>query len=70
MTITRIEEKAGETYVYYKTTNPISNLWPFFLVDEDGREEFGKQETRISTVKGQESVEVFRTTFGDKKYLS
>ncbi|PER20788.1 DUF4179 domain-containing protein [Bacillus cereus] len=67
MTITRIEEKAGETYVYYKTTNPISNLWPFFLVDEDGREEFGKQETRISTVKGQESVEVFRTTFGDKK---
>ena len=67
MTITRIEEKAGETYVYYKTTKPISNLWPFFLVDEDGKEEFGKQEKRISTVKGKESVEVFRTTFGDKK---
>lgn len=67
MTITRIEEKDGETYVYYKTTKPISNLWPFFLVDEDGKEEFGKQEKRISTVKGKESVEVFRTTFGDKK---
>ncbi|ENQ3105487.1 DUF4179 domain-containing protein [Bacillus cereus] len=67
MTITRIEEKAGETYVYYKTTKPISNKWPFFLVDEDGNKEFGNQEKRISTVKGQESVEVFRTTFGDKK---
>ncbi|HDX9576816.1 TPA: DUF4179 domain-containing protein [Bacillus pseudomycoides] len=67
MTITRIEEKAGETYVYYKTTKPISNQWPFFLVDEDGKQEFGKREKRISTVKGQESVEVMRTTFGDKK---
>ncbi|MCC2461483.1 DUF4179 domain-containing protein [Bacillus mobilis] len=67
MTITRIEEKAGETYVYYKTTKPISNLWPFFIVDEEGKEEFGNKEKRISTVKGEESVEIFRTTFGDKK---
>lgn len=67
MTITRIEEKVGETYVYYKTTKPISNKWPFFIVDEEGKEEFGDKEKRISTVKGEESVEVFRNTFGDKK---
>ncbi|MCM3737368.1 DUF4179 domain-containing protein [Bacillus cytotoxicus] len=67
MTITRIEEKGEETYVYYKTTKPISNEWPFFLVDEDGKKGFGKREKRISKVNGQESVEVIRTTFGDKK---
>ncbi|MED1305365.1 hypothetical protein BK704_22065 [[Bacillus thuringiensis] serovar konkukian] len=67
MTITRIEEKAGETYVYYKTTKPISNKWPFFIIDEEGNEEFGDKEKRISTIKGEESVEIFRTTFGDKK---
>ncbi|WP_131799335.1 hypothetical protein [Bacillus mycoides] len=42
-------------------------LSSIFIVDEDERERFGNKEKRISTVKGQESVEVFRTTFGDEK---
>ncbi|MFD3450140.1 DUF4179 domain-containing protein [Microbacteriaceae bacterium 4G12] len=68
MTITRVEEKDGKTYVYYTSTKPISNLWPFFLIDEEGKKAFGDKKKRIATLtKGKESVEVFNATFENKK---
>lgn len=36
LTITRVEEKAGKTYIYYETKVPINEYLPFGLVDSQG----------------------------------
>lgn len=62
LTIAKVEEKEGKTYVYYDAEAPV-NVFPFYLRDEDGKE-YMKHENSI--INGQ-SVLVYDEALLSKK---
>ena len=59
LTITRVSESGGKTYIYYESQYPIFEFLPFSLVDNNGKTYMRNASESVSGANGRESVLVF-----------
>lgn len=59
LTITKVEEKAGKTYIYYKSDDFIDGFLPFFFKDNSGEEYMRNMDESVIDSSGKEGFEVY-----------
>lgn len=59
LTITKLEEKAGKTYVYYKSDDFIDGFLPFFFKDDSGNMCMRNMDESVIDPSGKEGFEVY-----------
>jgi N-acetylmuramoyl-L-alanine amidase CwlA len=67
LTITKVFEKDGKTYLYYISDYPVNDYLPILLVDEDGIMHNRVLNESIKSPKGKESVLVFNESLLNKE---